>query len=100
MSPKDTLNKADILKWAKNTLLFSLPAITVFLIALRGGVDPRLALGMAYQALIASSLDLLTKYSSGAPSNVSSTTTTSTITVAEPVVPEATPEIPVKAPLV
>lgn len=65
ISNKDSLNKTDLSKWLKNTFLFSIPALLALLGALQGGVDWKVALGFAGQALITSSIDLLRKYSAG-----------------------------------
>lgn len=65
VSSKDTLNTSDLIKWVKETLIFSTPAILAILVALQGGLDWRLALGAGYSALLAALINLLKKYSSG-----------------------------------
>ncbi len=65
MSTKDSLNQADLLKWAKNTFLFAIPTFLAFLGALQGSMDFKIAVGMATGTLISSSIDLLRKYSAG-----------------------------------
>lgn len=56
------LNEDDLIKWAKNTALFSTPALIVFLTTLQSGADYRLAFGALSQALIASTIDILKKF--------------------------------------
>lgn len=62
---KNNLNKQDIKKWAKNTVLFSSPAILAFLLAVQSGADLDFAKGAAAQAFLASSIDLLKKFRAG-----------------------------------
>lgn len=62
---KNNLNKQDWKKWAKNTLLFSSPAILAFLLAVQSGADLDFAKGAALQAFLASSIDLLRKFREG-----------------------------------
>lgn len=65
MSKQDSLSNDDLRKWIANVLIFSSPSIVVFLTALQGGVDPKIALGFSLQALIAAAIDLLSKYKAG-----------------------------------
>lgn len=55
------LIKQDILKWAKNILIFSGPAIVIGLGALQTN-EPKIALMAFGQALYAAVLDLIKKY--------------------------------------
>lgn len=68
-SKKDSLTREDLIKWSKNVLVFSIPALLAFLIALQGKdithTQLTIAGGMALQAVIASLIDLLKKYSAG-----------------------------------
>lgn len=62
ISPKNKLIKQDMIKWTKNTLLFSSPAIIAFLTVLQGGGSFEFALGAGYSALTAAIIDLLKKF--------------------------------------
>lgn len=64
-STKYQLTRTDVEKWAKNTLLFSAPAILALLIGLQAGKSAEVAVYMAYQALLASLIDLVRKFVSG-----------------------------------
>lgn len=74
-SKKWRLNQADLMKWLKNTLLFSSPAILAVLVALSGSisqghlfptrVDLTFALGAGYSAMLGSLIDLFRKFSAG-----------------------------------
>jgi hypothetical protein len=68
-SAKYHLNKEDIKKWLQNTLVFSAPTILAFLLALQGNRFDRdsfsVAFAMAYQALLASLIDLFRKFIKG-----------------------------------
>jgi hypothetical protein len=66
-SIQDSLNKEELKKWFRNTLIFSLPALISFLLALQGGVDLKVAFGMYSQAVASSLIDLLQKYKQGMP---------------------------------
>lgn len=76
---KDTLTKQDFIKWAKNLLIFSTPAILAFLSALQTH-DFTFALGAGYSALAASGLDLYGKYRAGVESTVINQTVSTTVT--------------------
>lgn len=65
-SNKDSLNWNDLRKWGKNSFLFSIPALLAYLTALQSGGSMSFAAGAAYSAILASSIDLLRKYSAGA----------------------------------
>jgi hypothetical protein len=62
---KDTLTKEDLVKWGRNTLIFSAPALIAFLLSIQSGGNFNIAIGFASQALIAALIDLLRKYSQG-----------------------------------
>lgn len=64
-SAKDSLNAIDWKQWAKETLIFSIPAILAVLMALQGGADWKYAAGAGWSALLAALINLLKKYSSG-----------------------------------
>lgn len=64
-SKKLSLNSTDIKKWATNTLLFSSPAILALLSSLQAGQSLDFALGAAYSAILAASIDLLRKFIGG-----------------------------------
>lgn len=63
---KNNLNTEEWEKWAKNTLLFSTPAILAVLLALQSGQNVELAVGAGYSALLAAVIDLIKKYRQGA----------------------------------
>ncbi len=65
---KDHLSKEDVQKWAKNLLIFSIPAILAFLAALQTG-GFTFAIGAGYSALLAAGIDLFRKYSAGVDIN-------------------------------
>lgn len=54
-------HKATLLKWLKNGLLFTAPALALFFLQLSQGVDPKLAAGVAVLALYGSIADALKK---------------------------------------
>lgn len=56
------LIKQDIQKWSYNTLLFSAPALLALAVSLQQNWDLHMAAGMAAQALLASTIDLLRKF--------------------------------------
>lgn len=60
----NTLNRTEALRWLKNTLLFSSPAILAFLTGLQSG-DFRFALGAGYSALLSALIDLVRKFKEG-----------------------------------
>ncbi len=59
------LNIYDMERWARNTLIFSAPALIAFLMAYQSNGDLKVASGMFTQALIAALIDLLRKYKAG-----------------------------------
>jgi hypothetical protein len=61
----NTMNREYWMKWANNVLIFSAPAVIIFLTALQQKNDLNLAWGAAYQALITALIDLLLKYKKG-----------------------------------
>lgn len=63
-SKKNKLNRSEVKAWARNTLLFSSPALLAFLTALQGG-SLEFALGAGYSALLASLIDLIKKFKEG-----------------------------------
>ncbi len=73
-SPQNELTSSDWKKWGKNTLIFSIPTILALLTSLQSiitgeSVFPShtqlvFVVGSAYQALLASTIDLLIKYRS------------------------------------
>ena len=64
-SAKYSVNRADVEQWVENTLIFSSPAILAFLLALQSGSSLHLALAMAEQAFLASSIDFVRKFIAG-----------------------------------
>jgi hypothetical protein len=64
-SKRFTLNKEDIKKWAKNTLIFLAPVLISFLTAVKSGVDIKDALYLVYLWGLNVVIDLLRKFSAG-----------------------------------
>lgn len=63
MSAQYKLDKKDLKKWAKNTLIFLAPAIILFLGELQRGADVKEAMSVIYLWGINTAIDLLRKYS-------------------------------------
>lgn len=61
-SPKRKLIEADYQKWVKNTLIFLVPALIVFLTALLNGATLQQASVAIYLWLLNSTIDLLKKW--------------------------------------
>jgi len=59
------LNRKDWEQWAKNLLIFSAPALILFLTELSHGTDWKKAMSFLYLALINALIDLLKKYNAG-----------------------------------
>jgi len=64
-SKKWTLNKTDLQKWGRNTLIFSAPLLIIFLTELQKGRTIGEALPLVYAALINVVLDFLKKLYTG-----------------------------------
>jgi len=62
MSKRFSLNKEDVLKWAKNTLTFLAPALIIFLTAIQSGVPIKEALYSIYLWGLNVAIDLLKKF--------------------------------------
>jgi len=62
MSKRFSLNKEDLLKWGKNTLVFLAPALIIFLTAIQSGVPVKEALYSIYLWGLNVSIDLLKKF--------------------------------------
>ena len=67
MNQRFTLDKENILKWLKNTLIFAAPFLVVFLEAIKSGVDIKDALYILYLYGINVMIDLLKKFIAGTP---------------------------------
>lgn len=65
ISKRGELNTADLKKWAKNALVFSLPLAILFLQQLQSGKSLEEALPLVYAALINALIDLLKKLLDG-----------------------------------
>lgn len=61
-SKRFSLNKEDVLKWAKNTLTFLAPALIIFLTAIQSGVPIKEALYSIYLWGLNVAIDLLKKF--------------------------------------
>jgi hypothetical protein len=61
-SQKNSLNLADMKQWAKETIIFSSPAIIIFLTTYQAKGDWHIALGAAYSAILTSLINLFSKY--------------------------------------
>lgn len=66
-SKRFTLNKEDLLRWGKNTLLFLAPVLIIFLSAIKGGADIKDALYLVYLWGLNIVIDLLRKFIQGRP---------------------------------
>lgn len=65
-SAKYTLNKEDLKKWAFNVFRFVLiPTVIAFLTALQGGVDIKIAWGVALGTSYTAGVDLVRKFLAG-----------------------------------
>lgn len=62
MSEKFSLNKEDLKKWGKNTLVFLAPALIIFLTAIQAGVPVKEALYSIYLWGLNVAIDLLKKF--------------------------------------
>lgn len=62
---KESLNLVELKKWGVNLLVFSSPTLLAFLFAVQSGKGFEVAQFMAYQALLASLIDLLVKFKQG-----------------------------------
>ena len=60
------LNKEELKKWAKNTLVFLAPAIVIFLVAIKSGASVQDALYPVYLWGLNVSIDFFKKLSQGA----------------------------------
>lgn len=65
MSQRFTLNKEDIIRWGKNTLIFLAPALIIFLTAIKSGADVKDALFLVYLWGLNVAIDLLRKFVAG-----------------------------------
>lgn len=61
-SLRNKLIAQDVKRWGRNTLIFTSPALIVFLMALQAGVPVKEALFAMYPAFINLLIDLLRKY--------------------------------------
>lgn len=66
-SKRFTLNKEDLLRWGKNTLLFLAPVLIIFLSAIKGGANIKDALYLVYLWGLNIVIDLLRKFIQGRP---------------------------------
>lgn len=64
-SIKGKLNKEELFKWLKNTLVFLDPAIVIFLIAIQNGVPVQQALYSVYLWGLNVAIDFFKKLSAG-----------------------------------
>jgi len=64
-SKRWTLNKKDWIKWGKNVLMFTAPALAIFFYQLSQGVELKKALWLAIFALYGLLADLFKKLSAG-----------------------------------
>lgn len=64
-SKKWDINAKDVEKLLKNALVFSSPAIIVFLLSLQSGADLNIAAGAGLQALLAIAIDFFRKLKAG-----------------------------------
>jgi len=62
MSKRFTLNKQDLIKWGKNTLIFLAPALIIFLTAIQAGVPVKEALYSIYLWGLNVLIDILKKF--------------------------------------
>jgi len=62
MSKRFTLNKQDLIKWGKNTLIFLAPALIIFLTALQTGTPVKEALYSIYLWGLNVLIDILKKF--------------------------------------
>ncbi len=61
-SPRFHLTEQDLNKWTTNFIIFSMPALLIFLMTLQQKGDFAIAVGAMYSAILASVIDLLKKY--------------------------------------
>lgn len=66
-SPKFTLNKNDVEKWARNSAIFFAPFALVFLLAIQSGTPVKQALLAVYLYGLNVTIDLLRKFIDGNP---------------------------------
>lgn len=64
-STRFTLNKNDVLKWARNTALFFAPAAILFLMQLQAGKTWQEAVSVLYLWAINTLIDILRKFIAG-----------------------------------
>jgi len=64
-SKRFTFNKEELLKVGKNALIFSAPALIIFLTAIQGGVPIKDALYSVYLWGLNTLIDLLRKFTEG-----------------------------------
>jgi len=61
-SKRFSLNREDLQKWAKNTLIFLAPALIIFLTAIQSGVPVKEALYSMYLWALNVVIDILKKF--------------------------------------
>lgn len=62
-SNKNELDINDIKRWAKNTLIFSIPSLVIVHASIVGGADIKYAVGAVSAQVVASLIDLGKKFS-------------------------------------